>query len=160
MNFDVAFETLIGHEAGYVNHPSDPGGETKYGITKRTYPNEDIRNLTIERAKEIYKRDFWNKVKGDQLPYVVAFNFFDGAVNSGVSNSVRWLQRASSTEEAPVADDGKFGPISLGAALRFDPEVLAARYNGERLQFMTNLSTWSIFGRGWARRIANNLKGI
>ena len=151
-DFDHAFKALIGHEGGYVNHPKDPGGETKFGITKRTYPDEDIRNLTIDRAKALYKRDFWDKVRGDDLPYVVAFNLFDAAVNSGVGNAVRWLQRA-----LDVADDGKLGPLTFAAALQVDPEALAARFNGHRLRFMTGLSTWPTFGKGWARRIAANL---
>lgn len=153
-SFDKAFETLIGHEGGYVNHPSDPGGETKYGITKRTYPAVNIRTLTLDQAKAIYKRDFWDKVRGDELPYGVAFNLFDGAVNSGVTRSVMWMQSA-----AGVADDGKFGPITLGAILAADPDVLAARFNGYRLRFMTDLTTWPTFGRGWARRVAGNLIG-
>ena len=152
-SFDRAFQTLIGHEGGYIDDKNDPGGETKYGISKRSYPNYNIKTLTLENAKIIYKEDFWDKVQGDKLPYVVAFNFFDGAVNSGVGNSVRWLQRA-----AGVADDGVFGPLSLAAVLKEDPYILTAKYLGERLTFMSNLSTWNKFGKGWARRIANNLK--
>lgn len=151
-NFDLAFEAIIGHEGGYVNHPKDPGGETKFGITKRTYPSVNIRDLTLEEAKAIYKRDFWDRVRGDDLPFVVAVNLFDGAVNSGPSKAIMWLQQA-----AGVADDGKLGPITLAAVLAADPEVLAARFNGHRLKFMTDLSTWPTFGRGWARRIAANL---
>jgi lysozyme family protein len=151
-DFDSAFERLIGHEGGYVNHPRDPGGETKYGVTKRSYPNVNIRNLTLDGAKAIYKRDFWDKVRGDEVPYSVAFNLFDGAVNSGPAKSIMWMQAA-----AGVADDGKFGPITLAAILKADPEGLCARYNGLRLKFMTDLSTWGTFGKGWARRIAENL---
>jgi lysozyme family protein len=151
-DFDEAFRVLIGHEGGYVNHPKDPGGETKYGITKRTYPGEDIRNMTLARAKELYRRDFWNRVRGDDLPYPVAFQLFDGAVNSGVGNSVRWAQAA-----AEVATDGDFGPVTLAAIQAADPEGLLARYNGHRLKFMSDLSTWKTFGKGWARRIAGNL---
>lgn len=152
MSFDRAFEAVIGHEGGYVRDPRDPGGETKFGISKRSYPRENISGLTLARAKEIYRRDFWNKVRGDDLPYAVAVNLFDGAVNSGVGQAVRWLQRA-----AGVADDGIIGPITLRAALTADAEALAARFNGHRLQFMTDLSTWPTFGRGWARRVAANL---
>jgi lysozyme family protein len=151
-NFDAAFEALIGHEGGYVNHPKDPGGETKFGITKRSYPQEDIRGMTLDRAKAIYKRDFWDKVRGDELPMPVAFNLFDGAVNSGPSQAIKWMQAA-----ADVAADGKLGPMTLAALLAGDPLLLAARYNGFRLRFMTELNTWSTFGKGWARRIAGNL---
>lgn len=153
--FDRAFETLIGHEGGYVNHPRDPGGETKYGITKRTYPAEDIRNLTLERAKAIYRRDFWDKVEGDDLPEAFAFNLFDAAVNSGVGQAIRWGQRA-----AHVADDGRIGPVTRKAWATLAPEVLVARMNGHRLAFMAGLSTWPTFGKGWARRIAGNLMAV
>lgn len=151
-NFDDAFEALIGHEGGYVNHPKDPGGETKFGITKRSYPKEDIKGMTLERAKAIYKRDFWDKVRGDELPMPVAFNLFDGAVNSGPSQAIKWMQKA-----AGVDDDGKLGPITLAAFLAEEPLILAIRYNGHRLKFMTDLGTWPTFGKGWARRIAANL---
>lgn len=151
-SFERAFEAIIGHEGGYVNHPDDPGGETKYGITKRSYPKENIRGLTLERAREIYKRDFWDRIRGDELPYLIALNLFDAAVNSGRGQAVRWLQRA-----VGVADDGIFGPITLAAVLMADPAALAARFLGNRLKFMADLSTWKTFGKGWARRIANLL---
>ena len=77
MNFDQAFETLIGHEGGYVNDPRDPGGETKYGITKRQYPGEDIPNMTLVRAKDIYQRDYWWKAGCDLVPDEVKFDLFD-----------------------------------------------------------------------------------
>lgn len=152
MNFDDAFKDLIGHEGGYIHHPRDPGGETKYGITRRSYPNEDIRGMTLDRAKAIYRRDFWDAVRGDEMPYPVAFNVFDGAVNSGVRTSARWLQQAVGTRP-----DGIIGPITMTAIHAAHPDRTVARYNGIRLQFMTDLSTWGDFGKGWARRIARNL---
>lgn len=154
-NFEEAFRVLIGHEGGYVNHPRDPGGETKYGITKRSYPHLSIRGLTLADAQGIYRNDFWNKIHGDDLPYGVAFELFDGAVNSGAGQAVRWMQRA-----AGVADDGLIGPVTLAAWNAADPVALAARYNGHRLQFYTDLRTWPTFGKGWARRVAGNLKAI
>jgi lysozyme family protein len=153
MNFDTAFEALIGHEGGFVDHPNDPGGATKYGISKRSYPNEDIPNLTLARAKEIYRRDFWNAVKGDQLPYPVAFEVFDAAVNHGVGTAVRLLQKACG-----VSADGILGPVSLATAQAMDPLKFKCRFNGARLQFYTDLPNWQSFGKGWARRVANNLK--
>lgn len=153
MNFDLAFERLIGHEGGYVDHKDDPGGETKFGIAKRSYPAEDIPNLTLARAKEIYKRDFWNAVKGDQLPYPIAFEVFDAAVNHGVGTAVRLLQKAIG-----VSTDGILGPVSLATAQAMDPARFKARFNGQRLQFYTDLPTWASFGKGWVRRVANNLK--
>lgn len=156
MNFDTAFEKLIGHEGGYSNDPHDPGGETKFGISKRAYPALDIRNLTLADAKAIYKRDYWDRAQCDRLPPELAFDVFDAAVNSGIGQAIRWLQRS-----VGVADDGYVGPLTLGALVRDDdPSAVQARFNGHRLAFMTNLSTWQTFGKGWARRIAVNLQSV
>lgn len=153
--FDQCFEKLIHHEGGYVNNPKDPGGETKYGISKRSYPDVDIANLTLEQAKAIYLKDYWQRAKCDELPPSIAFLVFDCAVNSGIGQSVRFLQRA-----AGVADDGNVGAMTLAAVNRMDSEALAAKFLGQRLDFMTKLTTWDVFGKGWARRIAEQLKGI
>lgn len=155
-NFDRAFIELLGHEGGYSNNPSDPGGETNWGITiavarENGYPGP-MRNMDQSVAKAIYARKYWHPAF-DNLPYEIAFQVFDAAVNSGVGQAVRWLQRA-----AGVVDDGKIGPVTMKAVLASDPVKLVVLFNAERLLFMTNLSTWSSFGKGWARRIASNLK--
>lgn len=157
MNFDQAFDVLIGHEGGYANHPDDPGGETMWGVTARVARKDgycgDMRDLPRDRAKAIYRRMYWDAVRADELPPAVRFDVFDGAVNSGPGRSVEWLQQACGT-----ATDGQLGPKTLAAAHASDCG-LAARYNGHRLQFMTDLGTWGSFGKGWARRIAGNLRG-
>lgn len=165
MEFDQAFEKLLGHEGGFTEDPRDPGNwtggrvnvgvlrGTKFGIAANTYPNEDIRNLTVERAKFIYRRDFWNAVRADELPPVVRYAVFDAAVNSGVRQSVRWLQRALG-----VRDDGVLGPVTIAAVRAADAHALLRRVLATRLRFMTDLSTWPTFGRGWARRIADLLR--
>lgn len=153
--FEKAFDRLIPHEGGYVNHPTDPGGETKYGISKRSYPHLDIAALTLAEARAIYQRDYWDRAQCDKLPPGVAFDVFDAAVNSGIGQAIRFLQRA-----VGVADDGVVGPMTLAAVRRRDAEAVQARFNGERLDFMTRLTTWDTFGKGWARRVAANLKGI
>lgn len=153
MTFDDAFSRLIGHEGGYVHDPNDPGGETKWGISKRSYPLVDIAALTREDAKTIYRRDFWDRIHADRLPEGAAFQVFDFAVNSGISTAVRCLQRAIG-----VADDGHWGPVSQAAANAMTESDLIMRLNGERLDFMTRLSNWTHAGKGWARRIAQNLR--
>lgn len=153
--FDKAFDRLIPHEGGHVNHPTDPGGETKYGISKRSYPHLDIAALTLVEARAIYQRDYWDRAQCDKLPPGVAFDVFDAAVNSGIGQAIRFLQRA-----VGVADDGVVGPMTLAAVRRCDAEAVQARFNGERLDFMTRLTAWDTFGKGWARRVAANLKGI
>jgi lysozyme family protein len=152
MNFDQAFDKLIGHEGGYVNHPDDPGGETKYGISKRAYPGEDIARLTLERAKQIYLRDYWGPAGCDALPDAAKFQVFDMAVNSGVATAVKTVQRA-----VGVNADGKLGPVTLQAIQSMPAPRLVARFNGHRLAFMAQLNTWPSFSRGWALRIAENL---
>lgn len=152
MNFDEAFDALIDHEGGYVNDPNDPGGETKFGISKRSYPHLDIRSLTLQDAKAIYLRDFWGRLQLQELPEPVRFQMFDAAVNHGPGNAARFLQRA-----VDVADDGYVGPVTIEATKLFTPYELLARFNGERLMFFTKLSTWKHHGKGWARRIAKNL---
>ena len=158
MDFDTAFDALIGNEGGYVVDPADPGGETNWGISKRSYPAVDIKNLTKEGAKAIYLRDFWGPCGADRLPGV-AFDLFDMAVNSGVKRAVIVLQQAISSSPT-VATDGDFGPVTLARALAVDPIRLEIRLNAARLNFMTNLPGWPDFGKGWARRIASNLNRI
>lgn len=156
MTFDQAFDKLINHEGGYVFNPHDPGGETKFGISKRSYPHLDIHSLTLADAKTIYRRDFWDRAQCDKLHPDLAFELFDGAVNSGIGQSIRWLQRA-----VGVADDGVVGPLTLASINREnDTSAIRARYSGHRLDFMTRLSTWDVFGKGWARRIAFNLQSV
>jgi lysozyme family protein len=153
MKFDQSFEALLGHEGGYVNDPRDPGGETKFGISKHQYPGEDIANMTVERAKQIYFKDYWGPAGCDAVPEQVKFDLFDMAVNSGVKPAIRTLQYA--VGETP---DGVLGPRTLQAVQSMPSTRLLARFNGERLQFMTSLPTWTTFGKGWARRIAFNLR--
>lgn len=153
--FDQCFDKLIAHEGGYVSHEKDPGGETNWGISKRSYPQVDIKNLTRDAAKELYKRDYWDRAQCDRLPPTLAYLLFDAAVNSGIGQAIRFLQRAIGT-----ADDGVLGPLTLAAVQRFDAESLCARFLGQRLEFMTKLSTFDYFGKGWSRRIADQLKGL
>lgn len=153
MTFDEAFDRLMGHEGGYVNNPADPGLETNWGISKRSYPDVDIKGLTRHGAKEIYRRDFWDRIHGNEMYDGVAFQAFDFAVNSGITTAVRYLQRAIG-----VADDGHWGKESRKAMDAMAESDVIQRLNAERLDFMTRLKGWDTFGRGWARRIAANLR--
>lgn len=152
MIFDEAFERLIGHEGGFVDHPSDPGGATKYGISRRSYPGEDIRGMTLARAKQIYKRDFWGPSGCDAVPDYLKFLQFDAGVNSGPKVAIKLLQRALGELE-----DGILGPSTLAACAYANPHRLVARLSAYRLLLMTDLPQWPAFGRGWCRRVANNL---
>ncbi len=146
-------DRVLSHEGGYVNDPNDPGGETKWGISKRSYPHLNIKDLTRQDAIAIYQRDFWQRVQGDKLPVPFVFQALDAAVNHGIGNAVRWMQRA-----AGVADDGVIGPVTLAAVARQEPADLVLNFNAERLEFYAKLQTFDHFGRGWTRRVAKNLR--
>lgn len=152
INFDQAFDRLIGNEGGYVNNPRDPGGETNWGISKRAYPDVDIASLTRDGAKDIYRRDFYNQA-GVSLEPAMMFQVFDASVNHGIQTSIRLLQRSIG-----VADDGHWGPYSQSAYEKFELNDKLLRFLAERLDFMRKLSTWPTFGAGWAGRIVANLK--
>lgn len=158
MNFDQAFDALLKHEGDYSDHADDPGGRTRFGITeavarKHGYTG-DMRQLPVSAAKAIYRADYWDAVRADDLPADIRYVVFDGAVNSGVGQSVRWIQRA-----LDVADDGRIGPVTLAAARAADGKSLKAAILAQRLRFMTRLSNWPSFSRGWAVRIADLMEG-
>ena len=153
MDFDQAFDQLLEHEGGYSDHAADPGGKTRYGITESVAREHgyrgDMRKLPLEAARLIYRAAYWDAVRADELPPAVRYAVFDGAVNSGVRQSVRWLQRA-----VDATDDGVLGPQTLRAVQRQEPEALLRKLLAQRLNFMAALPTWPSFGRGWARRVA------
>lgn len=146
-DFDQAFGVIVGVEGGYSNDPRDPGGETKFGISKRAYPNLDIANLTLDDAKAIYLRDYWQRMHCDLIPWPLSLCVFDCAVNQGPVMATRLLQRALS-----VAEDGILGPVTLqraGQATAYH----ASRMQAERVFSYMTLSTWPTYGRGWIQRL-------
>lgn len=146
--FDRAFDFAIDVEGGYINDPQDSGGETKYGISKHAYPDEDIPNLTVERAKQLYRADYWDKIGGDVLPVPVALVLFDFAINSGASQAVKTLQRILNTNA-----DGVFGSLTLYAVRTVPLRTLVAILSAERLVYLSKLPTWTRFARGWSKRV-------
>jgi len=148
-NFPRAVAIVVGHEGGYVNHPADPGGETKYGITKRSYPATDIAALTLAGAQEIYRRDYWAPLRCDEMPWAIALSVFDAGVNSGTGTAARWLQTA-----VKARADGAIGPMTLAAVAKADPHEIAAELIARRLHLMAGLPGWGAFGLGWSRRLA------
>lgn len=147
-NFDKAFVAIIGAEGGYVNDPRDPGGETKFGISKRSYPKEDIPNVTLDRAKAIYFQDFWTPVRGDDLPWPLSLFVFDAAVNQNPTVAVKLLQKA-----AGVAQDGSLGPKSIRAIAKADKHELCALFMADRALRYTGTRNFDIYGRGWLARL-------
>ncbi len=147
--FDQAFAIVVNAEGGYTTNPSDPGNwtggavnvgvcrGTKYGISAAAYPSLDIASITLWQAQAIYERDFW--------PAVLTF---DAAVNSGIEQAAKWLQRALG-----VVQDGQIGPVTVDAALRAGVPSVAAQMLAARIVFMSGLPTWAVFRDGWAVRL-------
>lgn len=152
MNFDQAFNVLMDREGGYSNDPADGGGVTKYGISKKSYPNLDIASLTLADAKAIYLRDYWSPCKCDQLPDAIRYDVFDAAVNSGIYQAVKWLQMACG---API--DGRIGPVTIAKAQSASGQSMRLLFNSARLLFYTSLPNFSRFGAGWVNRVAKNM---
>lgn len=162
MNFDDAFTRLIDVEKGYQNDPNDHGNwtggsvglgnlrGTKYGVSAGAYPGEDIQNLTLDRAKLLYRRDYWGPAGCDALQPEVKFAMFDLAVNSGVKASIRLLQKA-----VGEVQDGMLGPLTLQAAQSMNPLRLLLRLNAYRLRYICDARSWSEHGKGWTRRVAD-----
>jgi lysozyme family protein len=154
MDFDLAFKMLIQHEGGFSNHAADPGGKTMFGITEAVarengYKGE-MPNLPIDLAKRIYRDRYWDAVRAEELPASVRYAVFDAAVNSGPRQAIRWLQRAVGAK-----DDGIIGPQTLALVRSVNQEKLVRVVLAQRLRFMSTLSNWPAFSRGWARRIAD-----
>lgn len=151
--FPEAFSRTVGEEGGYVNDSKDPGGETKFGISKRAHPDIDIAALTIDQARDIYRSDYWEPNRLGELPDRMAVAVFDGCVNSGSRAAIAWLQRALGAPDTGEMDDHTVG----SARAATDPSGVLMRYWGHRLRFLADLSTWPAFGRGWSRRVARGL---
>ena len=151
-SFKEIIEKVLEHEGGYVNDPKDLGGETKYGITKRFYPDIDIKNLTIEQATEIYKKDYWDKNKVESLPQNLWHIYFDMCVNMGKRTAVKVLQRAAVNKGKNIEVDGGLGTMTIGAL----DGVELDRVRAVRVKYYVDLITakpeQEKFFLGWFRR--------
>jgi len=153
-NFDEAVYLVLKHEGGYVNNPNDTGGETNFGISKRAYPNLNIAELSVETAQEIYKRDFWDKVKGDKLPEGLDLMVFDFAVNAGVSRASKVLQKMLGAKQ-----DGIIGSKTLNLLRTQDGTLaLITEYYRLRQAHYEAIDSFQYFGHGWTRRNNETLK--
>ncbi len=159
-SFDIAYKFVKVNEGGYVNDPNDAGGETNHGISKRSYPNLDIKNLTASEAKEIYKRDYWNAFNLSAIrSQAIATTIFDFIVNSGGYGATRIIQRVlNESFGARLSVDGALGKLTLAEINKADPSRLLVAINDARLAFMKSLPSWKSFGNGWTKRIVANLE--
>lgn len=146
--WDKAFDLLMINEGGYVNDPNDAGGETKYGISKKAYPNLNIADLTLDEAKAIYFRDYWLKCKCDKLPDCLSVAVFDYSVNSGIKRAVKTLQSVLG-----VTVDGIIGNQTIGASMSKPLKITLEKYQNERMDFLMSLSSFQRYGKGWTARV-------
>ena len=159
MKFEDAFDHLITFEGGFSNRPfsDDPGGRTMYGVTERVAKEHGyigrMEDLTLDFAKNVYRKSYWDACQCDQMPDMLRYPLFDAAVNSGPGQAIKWLQSA-----VGVKADGVIGPMTRQAANMSAPMVVRQQMIGKRLSFMTNLSNWPANARGWSKRIASILE--
>ena len=155
-NWQYCLETILHHEGGYVNHPEDPGGETNLGVTKRVYEEfggtKDMKDLTVEDVEPIYKKNYWDRVKADQLPSGLDLCVFDFGVNAGTGRSAKFLQGMIGATQ-----DGAIGPATLAKVNEFvsieGVDGAIAEFQHRRQGYYEGLKTFATFGRGWTRRV-------
>jgi lysozyme family protein len=149
---------MLKSEGGYVNNPADPGGMTNLGVTKATWENwvgresdeAEMRGLTPEKVEPLYKKKYWDAVRGDELPPGSSYLCFDFAVNAGAGRSIKTLQSA-----VGVTPDGGFGPMTMAAVQAVDPVDLIERFSQAKEDFYRSLTTFATFGKGWLNRVAD-----
>lgn len=161
--FEKAFKYVIYNEGGYVNDPSDLGGETKYGISKRSYPNLNIKHLTLEQARKIYFCDYWLKGKFEQISdNTLAIQLFDLSTNLGIRPATIVLQRALRSVGINVQEDGLFGPVTLSATNNSDPNALLAAIKSEAAGYYRLIAAKNPlpqkFLSGWLSRAYRKIK--
>jgi len=157
-NWDNAFKLMLKSEGGFVNHPSDPGGMTNLGVTKATWENwvgresdeAEMRGLTPEKVEPLYKKKYFDAVRGDELPMGLDYLMFDFAVNAGAGRAIKTLQTA-----VGVTPDGGFGPMTMAAVQATDPVDLIERFSQAKEDFYRSLTTFATFGKGWLNRVAD-----
>ena len=162
-NYQICLEMILHHEGGYVNHPKDPGGETNLGVTKRVYEEwtmsqdlltKDMKDLEVKDVAPIYKRNYWDRIKGDKLPSGLDLCVFDFGVNAGTGRSAKFLQTLIGTTV-----DGGIGPNTLKALDGFTQHQqrgikdVINMFQDSRQGYYESLSTFATFGRGWTRRV-------
>lgn len=156
-NFENCFALVIKHEGGYVDNPKDPGGATNLGCTKKVWEEwighevskDDIKALTHSDVMPLYKKRYWDAIKGDDLPMGVDYAVFDLAINSGTGRAAKTLQSVLGTNT-----DGQIGPATLRALEKANPREVATAICEARLAFLQSLSTYGTFGKGWSRRVS------
>lgn len=155
-NFKRALALVLQHEGGFVNHPKDPGGATNKGITIATFRRyvdrkgtvDDLKRITAAQVAAVYRKQYWDAVRGDELPDGVDYAVFDFGVNSGPSRAIKYLQRLIGARP-----DGKIGPQTVAAARQLPAGQIIENLSDDRMEFLRGLKTWGTFGKGWTNRV-------
>lgn len=157
-NLSIALKHVLQHEGGFSNHPKDPGGATNFGVTQRVYdayrdragdPRRSVRAITAGEVQDIYKRQYWDAIRGDDLPSGLDYALFDYAVNSGPRRAAQDIQRELGLKQV----DGIIGQVSLAGIEREDVYGLIERLCARRMRFLRGLKHFKTFGNGWTRRV-------
>lgn len=150
-SFQDSVENTLGYEGGLTNDPNDPGGLTNFGISKSSYPDVDVANLTKEQAIAIYFKDYWKPIYGDQMPECLSMNVFDCAVNCGVGTAIRMMQNVLG-----VFVDGNIGKHTL-AAMALATPASAEMFASYRLAYYKTLHNFSLYEQSWIDRTNGTL---
>lgn len=162
-NFPIALPWTLAHEGGWSNHPDDPGGATMRGITQRTFngflarkglPSRSVRSITPDEIMEIYKFQYWDALRCDDLPPGLDYAVFDFGVNSGVARAAKFLQRVVGARQ-----DSIVGEETISKSLQADPTFIIEKLCADRMAFLRRLKTWKTFGKGWTRRVIGEFAG-
>jgi lysozyme family protein len=161
-SFPRALQLVLVHEGGWADHPNDPGGATMKGITIATFrkylkrpdaTKTELRNISDETVAAIYRRNYWNHIRGDQLPAGIDYALFDFAVNSGPTRAVKMLQKVIGLTGDDI--DGKVGPQTIAKINAVRAATAILDLCAARLDWLETLRTWNSFGRGWTSRIVD-----
>lgn len=155
-NFERSLTGVLKSEGGFVDDPHDPGGATNMGVTLATFRRfvnpratvDDLKRVTSAQVATVYRKQYWNAVKGDDLPDGVDYSVFDFAVNSGPGRAAKFLQTIVGAQP-----DGKIGAETLSAARAMDPSTVIERLADRRLEFLEGLPTWGRYKNGWTDRV-------
>jgi len=155
-NWDKCFDMVIGNEGGYVDNSLDPGGATNWGCTKVVWEQYighevtkgNIKALTKEDVKPLYKQRYWDAIHGDALPSGLDYCIFDCAINSGVGRAAKFIQ-----ELVGVFADGAIGNNTISAIAQINPVTLINEFSDKRQAFLETLKTFPMFGNGWTKRV-------
>jgi len=155
-NWDKSFDLVIANEGGFVNNILDPGGATNWGCTQAVWEGyighrvttDDIKALTKEDVKPLYKKRYWDAIYGDALPSGLDYCIFDCAINSGVSRAAKIIQ-----EIVGVFADGAIGNNTVAAISQINPVTAINEFSDKRQSFLEKLKTFPVFGNGWTKRV-------